>query len=453
MHARGSGAALRRFAAGAIVAAWAAGSAAALAAPGDERGVTTAGYQATGDDLDGEARVTVEIAPVRRETEIAIDVSGGTASEVAVADVDTGGNRGEVVEIPPSAAVEPITPTAPMTTIDEPAAAAQEVPAAAPVAGGEADGEAIDLGDVSTGGEQGATVIIGDTIGGTGEPGAPGGDAIVEISVGPIGDGTATAGAATPGEVSLLDPGSVAAPLDQDPTEDVLIDASSADDPATAARLGLFAILGVLPDDDGAPGPAIGGSATSGSAVRGEASVVVVVGDTLGGDGRDGRAGGDAIVLLDVGPVTGGDATGGAATGGDAIQGSGAAVGGDAVGGAARGGDAEVLIGVGDTLGVDGDGARPGDEAAVTVSIGSVDGGAATGGAATGGEAWGLAGIAAEGGDAAGGATTGGTAFVEIRVGDLEGGKYRADVDRIGGGDATGGTATGGDAIDLKRER
>lgn len=443
MHARGSGAALRRFAAGAIVAAWAAGSASALAAPGDEGGVAIARFQATGDDHAGEARVSVEIAPVHRETVIEVDVSGGTASEVAVADVDTGGNRGEAIEIPPSAAVEPVTQTAPVAAIDEPADAAQELPAAAPVAEGDADGEAIALGDVTTGGEQGATVVIGDTIGGTGEPGAPGGDAIVEISVGPISDGTATAGAATPGEVDLLDPGSVTAPLD----------VSSADDPATAARLGLFAILGVPPDDDGAPGPAIGGAATGGSAVRGEASVVVVVGDTLGGDGRDGRAGGDAIVLLDVGPVTGGDATGGAATGGDAIQGSGSAIGGDAVGGAARGGDAEVLIDVGDTLGVDGDGARPGDDAVVIVSIGSVDGGAATGGAATGGEAWGLAGIAAEGGDATGGATTGGTAFVEIRIGDLEGGEYRADVDRIVGGDATGGTATGGDAIDLERER
>lgn len=385
-------------------------------------------------DEDGEARVTVDIAPADRDTAVSIEASATDAVDDASAG-GTARRSAQTVEddgIAAEAAARVASPAG--DAIDA---------ATAPLA--DATPNEVVIGDIETGGQDGATVIVGDTRGGRGEPGALGGDAIVEVSIGPIADGVAIEGNVTAGGVEPFDPD--AASLDQDPSDDIFIDATISGDDSDAEAVGVLNALGLAPE--GEAGLASPGSAVGGDAERGDASVLVVIGDTIGGDARGGQPGGDAIVKLEVGPVVGGDATGGDAVGGDAVQGSGTAVGGSAVGGDARGGDAVVVIGVGDTRGTDGALEGPGADAAVLVDLGSVVGGEAVGGDATGGEGSGLLGIEGTGGDAVGGDAEGGTAFAVIRVEEMVGGQYRADVDRIVGGDATGGEAIGGDALDL----
>lgn len=429
------------------------GTADVAAGPGPNPAPLAARYQVPDidfggdDDWNGEASVTVEIGPRTTSNEISLDSSG--VNETASTNDGAGGpnwlpgmrssNEGLA-----ESAIERIA-DAPPTVLSNPGeiqvehslAESGAANASLPLAGEQgpaADGIAFE--GIATGGQTGASVQIGDTMPGPGEPGAPGGDATVAIRVGPITGGLAISGEATGGDGIAL--------YDDEAAETAADNGTAAD----AARLGTLLSLGVFPADDGRLGPATGGAATGGTARGGDATVDIVIGDTIGGAGVNGLAGGNAQVLIEIGPVTGGRALGGDAAGGDAIQGTGSAQGGAAAGGAARGGDARVVIAIGDTIGIDGAGASGG--ATVVVAIGSLTGGNAVGGAATGGQAWGLAGIDATGGNAAGGDATGGSAVVELSIDDAPGSDYEAHVNAIIGGDATGGSATGGDAIDLE---
>lgn len=396
---------------------------------------------------DGDASVTVEIGPRTTTNTISLDNSGAMESDTSgrreaessflegIPAVGGSGDQGlaesviaEMAEAPSAVTVtsagEPVPEAiAPSIELAESALATDEV----------VDGVAVD--GVATGGQTGARVLIGDTMGGAGEPGAPGGDATVSVSIGPITGGIAIAGEATEGQGTAL-------------VDDAAFEsATDAETEADAARLGVLLSLGAVTQDGDRGGQAIGGDATGGAARGGDATVDIVIGDTIGGAGANGQPGGNAEVIIAIGPVTGGTAIGGAATGGDAIQGTGTAQGGSATGGGATGGDARVVIAIGDTVGLVG--AGKGGDAAVIIAIGSVIGGDARGGSAVGGEAWGLAGIDAVGGDAAGGDAEGGQAVVELEIADSAGLRYEANVNAIIGGDATGGAATAGDAIDL----
>lgn len=439
---------------GFAVLAWVAGlgSEAVAAAPMSGSVPAVARYQGpdvpevefgSDDDWNGDASVTVEIGPRTSSNEISLDSSG--VNDSASTNEDPGGpnwlagmrssDQGlaesaiERVD-DASSAVLPVQVERSITDINSEAASLL------PVLAGDQVQDGMTVDGIATGGQTGASVQIGDTMPGAGEPGAPGGDATVNVRVGPITGGVAISGEATGGNGIAL--------LDNDAIETVA-DAGIA---AGAARLGTLLSLDIVPADDGRRGPATGGDAIGGAARGGDATVDIVIGDTIGGAGVDGQAGGDAQVLIEIGPVTGGRAVGGDAAGGDAIQGTGSAQGGSAAGGSARGGDARVVIAIGDTIGIKGGGARGG--AAVVIAIGSLNGGDAIGGTAIGGDAWGLAGIDATGGNAAGGDAAGGSAVVELRIDAAPGSDYQGHVNAIIGGDATGGDATGGDAIDLE---
>lgn len=318
-------------------------------------------------DWDGEASVSVEIGPQINAVTTVIVVPPGATT----APPETGQPSSENGAAP----------------LDETLVGAISADGGAGAAG-EAGTAASGPADLTTGGRSGVTVEIGDTIGGQGEPGAEGGDAIVDVAIGPLADG-----ATIPGE---------------------------------AENAGQ-------------------GAARGGSAIAGEASVEIRIGDTIGGDAVAGVGGQDAVVAVEIGPITGG-----LAIGGDAIGGAGAH-GGDARGGTARGGDAAVSIVVGSVVGLDGAGG--GEPAGISLDVESVTGGGARGGNATGGSAPAVDGLTTVGGDAGGGDAEGGAALIDLRIVELRGGSYRGSTGPIVGGDATGGDATGGDAVSVETHR
>jgi hypothetical protein len=394
-------------------------------------------YQSA-DDWNGDASVVVDLGSRTTTNEIEINANGPTSR----ASGDVGGvSRGASASLADAAALAAISQAAvpglqaapiPINLPADAPIAALAVAPSLPI-GAVSDGVAVD--GIATGGQTGISVMIGDTAGGPGEPGAPGGDAHVAVRVGDVTGGTAVGGEATAGmAIDLVDP---AAGAVIDIIADELL---SETNQSGSARLGSLVALPL--------GPATGGSAIGGSARGGDATVDIRIGDTTGGAGVNGQPGGDAIVLIDIGSVAGGAAIGGDAVGGDALRGPGRATAGDAYGGAARGGDASVLIHVGDMTGVAGAGLA--GDATVIVAVGSLTGGTARGGSAVSGDAWGLLGIDSRGGDAIGGEASGGNARLELRIDDMVGGSYRGEVGAIVGGDATGGTAVGGDSIDLE---
>ena len=389
----------------ALVVASGVGAAGATAPTGGaDVAVPSVRSQEADDDWSGDASVIVEIGPRTSTNDITIDRSGPLAIGELPTDPPSLAPAGElgVAEAAIAQAMD-AEPAGSGSAAGGSAAAPTVDGAVAPTSAGEVTTDGREIDGMSTGGQTGVAVEIGDTIPGRGEPGAPGGDAHVVVRVGPLTGGTAVGGRASEGPVEGTgSPGS-----------------------------------GV--------GDATGGAAVGGAADGGEATAEIRIGDTVGGTGGSGQAGGDALVVVHIGPITGGLAAGGAATGGTAMPGSGSARGGDAQGGLARGGDATVDIAVGDTRADIG-------AAAVLVTVGSLTGGDAFGGDATGGDAWALLGIEAAGGAAAGGTAQGGAAQVELRIDDVTAGSYEGTVGAIVGGDATGGDATGGGAVDIEAE-
>ncbi|MDQ3693111.1 MAG: hypothetical protein M3464_05745 [Chloroflexota bacterium] len=267
-------------------------------------------------DADGNASVTIEIGLRTTVNHVAFNSSGvtetaaaadGAASDVATRQAATTSSDIGLAELAIARALE--SPDTSLTVTNDVledralSAIVQPPPAADPVA----DGIAVE--GVAAGGQTGATVQVGDTMGGAGETGAPGGDATVVVRTGPVSGGQAVAGEATGGDGIALIAGDGAG------------GAATPSVPAAGiAWLGSLLVLEAAPTSETDPGTAGGGAAIGGSARGGDATVDITIGDTIGGAGANGRPGGDAEVIIEIGPITGGDATGAAATGGDAID-------------------------------------------------------------------------------------------------------------------------------------